>query len=92
MNIIEILKEDYQRFPADRAYSIYAEDTLLPWRPRIAIFGWSELKLNTDGLIARFGLLRRNAGCLAISARMFVAASTALISCAVFQIPRLRSR
>lgn len=26
MSIIEILKEDYQRFPADRAYSIYAED------------------------------------------------------------------
>lgn len=104
MDIIEILKEDYQRFPADQTYSIYAEDvyfqdplnqfrgidrykqmigfirtwfinpkldlhyigqqddaietrwtlswnTPLPWKPRIAISGWSELKLNADGLI-----------------------------------------
>jgi len=26
MNIIEILKEDYQRFPVNQTYSIYAED------------------------------------------------------------------
>ncbi|MDB9374338.1 DUF2358 domain-containing protein [Nodularia sphaerocarpa] len=26
MDIIEILKEDYQRFPANQTYSIYAED------------------------------------------------------------------
>lgn len=26
MDIIEILKQDYQRFPADQTYSIYAED------------------------------------------------------------------
>ncbi|NET53671.1 MAG: DUF2358 domain-containing protein, partial [Merismopedia sp. SIO2A8] len=24
----------------------------LPWKPRIAIPGWSELKLNAEGLIA----------------------------------------
>lgn len=105
MDIIEILKQDYQRFPADQTYSIYAKDvyfqdpmnrfrgcdryqqmigfistwfkdikmdlhdirrtgdtietrwtlswtTPLPWKPRIAIPGWSELKLNVDGLIA----------------------------------------
>lgn len=104
MDIIEILKEDYQRFPLDQTYSIYAEDvyfqdplnkfrgverykqmigfigtwfidpkmdlhnisrkddvietrwtlswnTPLPWKPRIAIPGWSELRLNADGLI-----------------------------------------
>jgi hypothetical protein len=104
MDIIEILKEDYQRFPRNQTYSIYAEDvyfkdplnefrgldryrqtigfintwfgdpkmdlhdihrdnntiktrwtlnwtTPLPWRPRIAIPGWSELKLNEDELI-----------------------------------------
>ena len=104
MDIIQIIKEDYQRFPADQTYSIYAEDvffkdplnqfwgvdrykqminfisnwfndpkmdlhdinrsadmiktywtlswtTPLPWRPRIAISGWSELKLNADELI-----------------------------------------
>ena len=103
-NIIQILKEDYQRFPVDQTYSIYAQDvffkdplnqfrgveryksmigfiktwfgepkmdlyeitrsedtintrwtlswtTPLPWRPRIAIPGWSELKLNADDLI-----------------------------------------
>ena len=26
MNIIEILKEDYQRFPRDQTYEIYAKD------------------------------------------------------------------
>jgi hypothetical protein len=26
MDIIQILKEDYQRFPADQTYSIYAKD------------------------------------------------------------------
>jgi hypothetical protein len=104
MNIIQILKEDYQRFPIDQTYNIYAQDvffkdplnqfrgieryklmigfiktwfsepkidlheitqledtiktrwtlswtTPLPWYPRIAIPGWSELKLNADGLI-----------------------------------------
>jgi hypothetical protein len=104
MDIIQILKEDYQRFPLDQTYSIYAKDvffkdplnqfrgiyrykqmisfinnwfnepkmdlheirrsedtiktrwtlswtTPLPWKPRIAISGWSELKLNSDGLI-----------------------------------------
>lgn len=104
MDIIQILKEDYQRFPADQTYTIYAEDvffkdplnqfrgvdrykqmitfistwfnapkmdlhdihraddtiqtrwtlswtTPLPWHPRIAISGWSELKLNADNLI-----------------------------------------
>lgn len=104
MNIIEILKEDYKKFPADQTYSIYAKDVYfqdpmnrfsgigryqqmigfmstffkdikldlhnisqsgdrietqwtlswtvpVPWQPRIAIPGWSELKLNTDGLI-----------------------------------------
>lgn len=105
MDIIQILKEDYQRFPSNQTYSIYAPDvffkdplnqfqgikryqkmisfinqwfidpklelhhieqsgdtittrwtlrwtTPLPWKPRIAIPGWSELKLNPDGLIA----------------------------------------
>lgn len=105
MDIIQILKEDYQRFPVNQTYSIYAEDvyfqdplskfrgvnryklmisfietwfiepkmevqdiqqlgntiktqwilswnTPLPWKPRIAIPGWSELQLNSDGLIA----------------------------------------
>lgn len=104
MNILEILKEDYQRFPADQTYSVYAEevyfedpmnrfqgigryqkmigfistffkeikldlhsisqlgDTIetrwtlswtapLPWQPRMSIPGWSELKINADGLI-----------------------------------------
>ena len=104
MNIIEILKEDYKKFPADQTYSIYAENVYfqdpmnrfkgidryqkmigfmntffkdikldlhnisqvgdrietrwtlswtvpVPWQPRIAIPGWSELKVNTDGLI-----------------------------------------
>ncbi|MEA5505333.1 DUF2358 domain-containing protein [Halotia wernerae UHCC 0503] len=104
MDIIEILKQDYQRFPDNQTYSIYAEDvyfqdplnkfwgverykkmikfiqtwfinpqmdlhniqllentiktewtlswnTPLPWKPRISIPGWSELGLNSDGLI-----------------------------------------
>jgi hypothetical protein len=104
MDIIQILKEDYQRFPVDQTYSIYAQDvffkdplnqfrgverykqmigfiknwfhepkmdlheisrledtiktcwtlswtTPLPWHPRIAIPGWSELTLNADELI-----------------------------------------
>lgn len=105
MDVIEILKQDYQRFPKDQTYSIYAKDVYfcdpmnqfrgidryrkmigfistwfldiqldlydirnsgdtietrwslswtspLPWQPRIAIPGWSELKLNAEGLIA----------------------------------------
>jgi len=104
MNIIKILTTDYQNFPADQTYSIYAENVYfqdpmnrfrgisryqqmigfmntffkdikldlhsisqsdnrietqwtlswtlsLPWRPRIAIAGRSELTLNSDGLI-----------------------------------------
>lgn len=104
MNVLEILKEDYQRFPENQTYSIYAEDvyfkdpmnefngveryklmikfiqtwfvqtkmdlhdirregdtiktewtlnwnTPLPWKPRISIPGWSELGVNSDGLI-----------------------------------------
>jgi hypothetical protein len=104
-DIIEILKQDYQRFPVDQTYSIYANDvffkdplnefrgldrykqmlgfihtwfinpqldlhdisqsgdtiktrwtlswtTPLPWKPRISIPGWSELRLNADGLIS----------------------------------------
>jgi Uncharacterized conserved protein (DUF2358) len=104
-DILEILKQDYQNFPLDQTYEIYAEDvyfkdpmsqfvgrdrykqtiafmqtwfkniqlnvhqieqqgdaiethwtlswnTPLPWNPRISIPGRSELKLNTDGLIA----------------------------------------
>ncbi|WP_445637936.1 DUF2358 domain-containing protein [Nostoc sp. DSM 114161] len=104
MDIIEILKEDYQRFPVNQTYSIYAPDvyfqdplnkfrgvkrykvminfietwflnpkmdlhniqrlgntiktewtlswnTPVPWKPRIYIPGWSELTLNSDGLI-----------------------------------------
>ena len=104
MDIIQILKEDYQRFPVNQTYSIYAPDvyfqdplnkfrgvgrykqminfiqtwflhpkmdlhdigwegdaiktewtlswnTPLPWKPRIAISGWSELRLNSEDLI-----------------------------------------
>lgn len=103
--ILQVLREDYQRFPVDQTYSIYApdvffqdplnqfrgverykemiaflsrwfadldmelhdiqqlEDTIktewtlrwrspLPWQPKIAISGWSELKLNEAGQIA----------------------------------------
>lgn len=104
MDIIEVLKEDYQRFPVNQTYSIYAQDvyfqdpmnkfrgieryklmikfietwflnlkfdlhdirrlgdtittewtlswnTPLPWKPRISISGWSELRLNSENLI-----------------------------------------
>lgn len=104
MDIIQTLKQDYQKFPNEQTYSIYASDvffkdpmnefrgikryqemigfinhwfkapqleleqieqsedtiktrwtlswtTPLPWQPRIIIPGWSELKLNADGLI-----------------------------------------
>ncbi len=104
MSIIQILKDDYQRFPTDQTYSIYADDvyfkdpmnefrgvdrykqmigfiqtwllncqmdlhgiershntirtdwtlrwqTPLPWKPHIAIAGWSELTLNEQDLI-----------------------------------------
>jgi hypothetical protein len=104
MDIIETLKADYQRFPIDQTYSLYAKDiyfkdplnefrglerykmmirlisifflnirmdlhdihrsgdtikmrwtlnwnTPLPWKPRIAIPGCSELQLNAEQLI-----------------------------------------
>ncbi|KJH69880.1 DUF2358 domain-containing protein [Aliterella atlantica] len=104
MDLVSILKQDYQHFPADQTYSIYAQDiffqdpmnkfrginkyktmiklidtlfiavkmdlhdisrqgdtikmqwtlswnTPLPWKPRIAVPGWSEMKVNQDGLI-----------------------------------------
>jgi hypothetical protein len=104
MTIIDIIKQDYEQFPDNQTYSIYAEDvyfkdplnqfrgiqryqkmigfiqqwfinvqldlheisqsdnliktrwtlswtTPLPWKPRISIPGWSELKLNSSGLI-----------------------------------------
>jgi len=104
MDILEILKGDYQQFPENQTYSIYAEDVYfkdplnefrgvdrykqninliatwfedielevrdlrqvedtiesewtlymnspLPWKPRLAIPGTSELKLNCDNLI-----------------------------------------
>ena len=104
MTILEILKADYQNFPKQQTFSIYAPDvyfrdplsqfrgidryrqmigfietwfgnpqldlhhieqagsqiktewtlswtTPLPWKPRIAIAGWSELQLNEQGLI-----------------------------------------
>lgn len=104
MDLVNILKNDYQHFPADQTYSIYAEDiffqdplnkfrginkykamiklidtlfinikmdlhdisregdtikmqwtlswnTPLPWKPRIAVPGWSEMKVNQDELI-----------------------------------------
>lgn len=103
-NLVEILKEDYNKFPSDQTYSIYAENvyfkdplnefrgikryqkmigflgrffgdiemevhdlnregqtiktewtlkmtTPLPWKPRLSIPGWSELKVNQDNLI-----------------------------------------
>ncbi|OUC11856.1 MAG: hypothetical protein B0A82_25430 [Alkalinema sp. CACIAM 70d] len=102
--LLEILRQDYDRFPNDQTYSIYAADvffkdplnefrgvdryrqmigfiqqwfrevrldlhhitqdgpnlrtdwtlhwtTPLPWQPRIAISGWSELITNEQGLI-----------------------------------------
>ena len=104
MDIISILQQDYQKFPVDQNYSIYAENVYfedplnkfhgieryqkmisfinswfdnvqldlhdisqsgnalesrwtlswtapVPWKPRMVIPGWSELKLNEDGLI-----------------------------------------
>lgn len=105
MDLLTTLKADYDRFPADQTYALYAEDvyfkdpmtafrgrdryrqmigfiqtwfrncqmdvhnlqqqtptqirsdwtlswhTPLPWHPRIAISGWSELTLNDQGLI-----------------------------------------
>lgn len=104
MDILEILTVDYQNFPQNQTYRIYAEDvyfkdplnefrgrdryrqmiqlierwfihpkldlhqiqrtgnqirtdwtlswtTPLPWKPRIAITGWSELQLNAEELI-----------------------------------------
>lgn len=104
MDILEVLQADYQRFPHDQTYGIYAEDvyfkdpmnefrgrdryqrtiqfiatwfkqpqlelhkidrqdnqirsdwtlswtTPLPWQPRIAIAGWSELEVNDQELI-----------------------------------------
>ncbi len=104
MDIIEILKEDYQRFPVNQTYSIYAQDvyfqdplskfhgikryklmikfmetffintkmdlhniypegdtiktewtlswnTPLPWKPRVAVPGRSELRLNAQEMI-----------------------------------------
>lgn len=103
-DILDILTADYQRFPRDQTYSIYADDvyfkdpmtefrgrdryqqmigfiqtwfreahmevhqihrqgnqirtdwtltwiTPLPWQPRIAITGWSELSLDADDRI-----------------------------------------
>ncbi len=105
MDILEILQQDYQNFPVNQTYSIYAEDVYfqdplnkfygvkryqnmidfisrffvdikldlhdisrsgdtiktewtlnwtapVPWRPRMAISGYSELKLNASGAIA----------------------------------------
>ena len=122
MDILEILQADYQRFPKEQTYSIYAEDvyfkdpmsefrgrdryqrtiqfintwftnpkldlhkiqrngnqirsdwtlnwtTPLPWKPRIAIAGWSELEVNQQDLIishidywhcSRFDVLRQH--------------------------------
>ena len=122
MDIIKIIKEDYQNFPDKQTYDIYAEDVYfqdplnqfrgvkryqqmigflssffqdinlelhditqkedkiqtewtlsmtspLPWKPRLSIPGWSELKLNQDNLvsshidywhISRFNLLQQN--------------------------------
>jgi Uncharacterized conserved protein (DUF2358) len=104
MDILETLKADYQRFPVNQTYSIYAPDVYfqdavfqfrgleiykwmikfiqtfflnlkmdlhniqrqediiksewtlswnspLPWKPRISISGWSELRLNSENLI-----------------------------------------
>ena len=104
MDILQILREDYQRFPVNQTYSIYAENVCfqdplnrfrgvdryrqmitflgrwfadlkmdlhdiqkdgdlirtewtlrwrspLTWGPKIAISAWSELKLDSSGLI-----------------------------------------
>ncbi len=102
--IIEVLRDDYLRFPENQSFNIYAEDVFfkdplnefrgvkryremisfierwfvdtkmdlyeieqegeriltrwrlswnapLPWKPRISISGWSELRVNGEGLI-----------------------------------------
>ncbi len=104
MSILEQIKEDYQRFPENQTYSLYAPDVYFkdplnqfrgverykkmigfiqqwfidiqldlhdisqtdniiktqwtlswtapfPWKPRLSIPGWSELKLNSEQLI-----------------------------------------
>jgi Uncharacterized conserved protein (DUF2358) len=104
MPLLAALRQDYDRFPLDQTYSLYAEDvffkdpmtqfrgvkkyqemigfisrffkqpqldlhdiqqngsqirtdwtlswtTPLPWNPRISISGWSEMKINDQGLI-----------------------------------------
>ncbi|MBD2327660.1 DUF2358 domain-containing protein [Alkalinema sp. FACHB-956] len=104
LDLLQVLREDYDRFPNDQTYGIYAADvffkdpmnqfrgidryrqmigfiqqwfrdvrldlhqitqdgphirtdwtlhwtTPLPWQPRIAISGWSELITNDQGLI-----------------------------------------
>ncbi|MGK7953319.1 MAG: DUF2358 domain-containing protein [Xenococcaceae cyanobacterium] len=122
MDIVKTLKQDYQNFPDNQTYEIYAEDVYfkdplnefrgiqryqkmigflgsffkdinlelhdisqtedkiktewtlkmtspLPWKPRLSIPGWTELKLNQDNLIvshidywhiSRFNLLQQN--------------------------------
>ena len=122
MDIVEIIKQDYQHFPANQTYNIYAPDVYfkdplsefrgikryqkmikaiatwfeeikldlheirrsqdlistewtlnmtspLPWKPRLAIPGRSELKLNENELIishidywhcSRFDVLKQN--------------------------------
>ena len=105
MDILHILQDDYQKFPEDQTYSLYAEDvyfkdpmnefrgrdryklmigfiktvflnvkmdlhniqqnddtirmdwtlswnTPLPWKPRIAIPGWSELKVVNNLIVS----------------------------------------
>lgn len=104
-DLVEILKEDYARFPENQTYEIYADDVYfkdplnefngvkkyqamigflgsffsnvemdvhnvtkeattiktewtlnmtppLPWKPRLSIPGWSELKVNDENLIS----------------------------------------
>ena len=122
MDIVKTLKQDYQNFPDNQTYKIYAEDVYfkdplnefrgiqryqkmigflgsffkevnlelhdisqtenkiktewtlsmtspLPWKPRLSIPGWTELKLNQDNLIvshidywhiSRFNVLQQN--------------------------------
>ncbi len=105
MSLVEVLREDYARFPANQTYSLYAQDVFfqdpmnrfhgidryramiklietvfvhvqmdlhaieqigdeikmrwtlswtapLPWKPRMAISGRSELQVNSAGLIS----------------------------------------
>ena len=109
MDIVKILQEDYQHFPEDQTYSIYAEDVYfkdplnqfrgrekykqmlnllntifqeikmdvhnisrhgnmietewtlnltspLPWKPRLAIPGKSELKLNEEFIVSHIDI------------------------------------